>query len=74
MSMTKTEITKAAQQDTEAMAALIAKIRTGDDDNAIHLIESLIAAARRDAADDIRIDLKDANLTAAAQLVKNEYL
>lgn len=72
--MTKQQITAAAQQDSDAMKALIESLRTGTEDNAIHLIESLIAAARRDAADDIHIDLKREGMTDAAQLVKNEYL
>lgn len=72
--MTKTQITKAAQQDSDAMMALIESLRTGTEDNAIHLIESLIAAARKDAADDIMIDLKREGMKDAAQMVKSEYL
>lgn len=72
--MTKNEITKAAQQDTDAMAKLITALQSADEDTTRSLIENLIAAARRDAADDIYTDLKAEGETAAAQMVKNEYL
>jgi hypothetical protein len=72
--MTKTEMLKAAQQDSEAIAALVEAIKGADADTASDLIGRLIAATRRDTADDIRIDLESDKMTDAAQLVKNEYL
>lgn len=72
--MTKAEITKAAQQDDEAIAKLITTLQGADEDTTRHLIDSLIAAARRDAADDIAVDLKREGMTDALQMVKNEYL
>jgi type II secretory ATPase GspE/PulE/Tfp pilus assembly ATPase PilB-like protein len=72
--MTKAQMTKAAQGDDEARAKLIESFQGASEDTIIDLIENLIAAARRDAADDIHIDLIAEGMTDAAQMVKNEYL
>lgn len=72
--MTKTEIKKAAQQDDDAMAKLISTLQGTDSEDKIrHLIESLIAATRTDAADDIRVDLKAEGYAEAADYIKVNY-
>jgi len=72
--MTKTEITKAAQQDSDAMAKLIHTLQGADADTMLSLIEDLITATRNDTADDILVDLRREGMKDAAQMVKNEYL
>lgn len=73
-SMTKTEILGAAQQDSDATAKLVEALQASDTDGMLNLIERLIAATRKDTADDILVDLKREGMNDAAQLVRNEYL
>ena len=72
--MTKTEIKKAAQQDDEAMAKLISTLQGTDSEDKIrNLIENLIAAARKDAADDVVVDLKSEGYDEAADFINVNY-
>lgn len=71
--MTKTQITEAAQRDSEQIGNLIEAIRTGSDDTAQDLIERLILAARADAIDDVIVELRSEGMTAAAKHVKTEF-
>lgn len=72
--MTKAQIAQAVAGDDTARAALIAALTGADEDTTIHLVERLIAAARTDAADDIRVDLKTEGYRDAAELVESNYL
>lgn len=75
--MTKTQMTAIVQQrdfDGTITAKLFTALRTGTDDELLNLIESIVTAARTDAADDIVIDLKDFGQDEAAEIVKANYL
>ena len=43
------------------------------DPDAYHLIEALIAAAREEAIEDIKIDLADFDQTEAVEIIKANY-
>ena len=71
--MTKTQITKAAQRDGEAIEAFIAAMRSADEDGALALVEALTQAAREDAVDDVIVELRSEGMKEAAAFIKVNF-